>query len=532
MTDGAHGQGPLAPGRASRVPIRRWPRVGLVVAIVALVGLPLTLSFITGSLFIPHNDAWSHARVAQHFAETGHPVLWGWNRSSLVGMVVVLGPYGDSFATQNILVAACGAVALTMTYLLVRSRAGDAAALLAAISLGVVPEFGLLSTSYMTDIPALAGSLVCLWAGDSAVRKNHPGWLWLSIVAGFWAITVREQALMAPVAVIATTWIAGRPTRKHAAACTVLLLAAVIAFEVWRRSLPFDDPLAATTFDPRQSLLVLGRGLLTVGFFLLPITIAVVRPMSWRRAAWLVAPVPVLVATLLAWLGQSPLLGNYMSLGASYARASVGAPIMMPRMVWYLLLAAAVLGATLLTAHAHHSGIPRDPLMLFAGAFVIAGSIGQIALGQGAFSRYLLILVPIGARLLLADHQAHRLRVGYLAAALIWLFGVAMTAGTLAYDAARWEAAAQLVARGVAPQDIDAGFEWVGTHAAGPYKHSDLPTSDADDSWYVRHFDGARACYVVSGRPMPNRDLVGTHPFVTFGVFGESTLHIYRGDCG
>lgn len=511
----------------------RWSWLGLVVAIVSLVGLPLLLSLATGSMVIPHNDAWAHARIAQVYAETGRIVLVGWNRSSLVGMVAVVGPFGASLAAQHSFVIVCSVVALVTTYLLVVPRCGGPAAVLSACSLGVVPEFGLLSTSFMTDVPALAGALVCLWAGDVALRRNQPAWLWFAILAGFWGTTIREQALAAPAAVLAAGWLAGRPRRAQVVTAAGVLIMAVAATEAWRRVLPSDDAPPGILAEPVPTLILLGRGLFTLALFMVPVAVAVVRPGSWKKVTvWLGAGFPLLLAALLAWMGQSPLLGNYMSLGAAYARASVGAPIFMPRMVWYAVLATSVMGAALLAGHVLHQGLPRDELLLCAGGFVSAGLLLQLALGQPTFSRYFLILVPVGAGLLLSRDGSHRLRVGFVAAVMIWAFGLALTAGTMAYDAARWEAATQLVAKGVAPQEIDAGFEWVGMHAPGVFRDVDIRSLDPDESWYLRHFDGARACYIVSGRSLVDRELLGTHQFATFGIFGASNLYIYRGDCG
>lgn len=96
--------------------LKRWGPVGLLVLV--LVGLPLAQAAVTGALSIPHNDAWSHARIARTFAETGQIRLVGWNRSALIGQVVVLGPLGGSVVAQHLFAVACGALALVLTYLL------------------------------------------------------------------------------------------------------------------------------------------------------------------------------------------------------------------------------------------------------------------------------------------------------------------------------------------------------------------------------------------------------------------------------
>ena len=141
----------------------------LVLLACLFVVPPVVIAACIGSLDIPHNDAWSHSRIAQTFAETGQVTLLGWNRSSLLGQVLILGPLGADLQAQHLFVAACGVVSLVMTYLLVRPRAGDQGALLATIALGVVPEFGLLTTSFMADMLATTTSSRPRWARGPAL---------------------------------------------------------------------------------------------------------------------------------------------------------------------------------------------------------------------------------------------------------------------------------------------------------------------------------------------------------------------------
>src|SRR5436305_13929403 len=69
------------------------------------VGWPMLLAVFTGSLAIPHNDAWAYSLIAEHYARSGSIQLVGWNRAALVGQIVVLGPLGGSIVVQNLFVA-------------------------------------------------------------------------------------------------------------------------------------------------------------------------------------------------------------------------------------------------------------------------------------------------------------------------------------------------------------------------------------------------------------------------------------------
>lgn len=531
---GARGLDPPAePSRlgivASRATALRIGRLALVVGV--LIGLPLAISLLTGSLYIPHNDAWSHSKIAQEYAATGHMTLLGWNRTSLVGQFVILGPLGGSIAAQHLFVAASGAVSLVMTYLLVRPRAGEAGALLAVITLGVVPDFGLLSTSFMTDIPALAGMLTCLWAGDEAVRRNSAPFWWFGILAGIWAVTVREQAVVAAAAILVAGWLARRPARKHVMLAALVVTVGVVGFEVWRRSLPGDDPPGFSGVGELNTVITAAKILFTVGFYVLPVVVAVANPLRWRPSVrWLAAGATLLAGVVAQGMGATLLLGNYLGRSVSYDAASVGAPVVLPESLWTVVLVAAVLGTMLLVGHALESGLSRDPILLTAGVLLLLGTLAQAAVRQSTSGRFLLLFVPIGAGLLLQGRRVPNLRLGIGVAVLPLVVGVMLTAATYSYDAARWATAEELVAAGVSPRDIDAGFEWVGTHAQGPYT-SDLPPREPLGGWYVSRFESSRACHLVTGSPLPGLQPSRVFRYATFGVLGASKLYVYSDRC-
>ncbi len=57
----------------------RWTLWGLLGVLALTVGVPVVLAIATGAIAIPHNDAWSHSRIAQAFAEGDGFQLVGWN---------------------------------------------------------------------------------------------------------------------------------------------------------------------------------------------------------------------------------------------------------------------------------------------------------------------------------------------------------------------------------------------------------------------------------------------------------------------
>jgi hypothetical protein len=191
------GGGGVAPsGRA------RWIRARsadgtlplLVAALVVGVVLPVCLAAAGGGLSIPHNDAWSYSRIAQTFARSGHIRLLGWNRSALFGQFLVLGPAARWLVVQQLLVALLAGAGLLACYDLLVPSVGRRRAAFAALLTAAWPGFGLLATSFMADVPAMAAMLGCLALGRRALRRGSPGLLVASVAAGLAYDTARWRA--------------------------------------------------------------------------------------------------------------------------------------------------------------------------------------------------------------------------------------------------------------------------------------------------------------------------------------------------
>jgi len=497
----------------------------LLVAVVA-TGIPLLLAFVTGSIAIPHNDAWSHTRIAQEFARSGEFVLLGWNRSALLGQIVALGPLGESIIAQHLFVAALSVVALLATHRYLHPRVGSAAALLGTAIVAMLPEFGLLATSFMTDMPAFAALMVCLVLTDRALRTGSPGWLAAALVVGVWGITIREQDLVGPVVAVAVTAVAwsGRK-RAVALAYGAAAAGAILAFEVWRRALPDGDP-PGFQLDPGYALSSTVRAAFTIALYLAPALFLVARPARWAASTrWASGTVLVGAVAVSVVRRGDVVLGNYLAASGAYGEAALGAREVLPTWWWAVLVAVACVSGALLAGHLLEEGLRVDRVTALAVALLIAGTIGQAALGQDTYARNLLPLVPLACVPLLARLEAPRWGRALPALALMFTTSLALTANALAFDAARWNAATALTEDGVAATDIDAGIEWVGYHATSP---AVVGTGWTDGGWWMNRFSGSRACHLISASPLGS-EVLGTVDYRTYAVFGHSTLWIHAG---
>lgn len=511
---------------------RPWVRrneAWLLLVLVGLIslGLPLALAFLTGSIAIPHNDAWSHTRIAEGFAQGDGFQLLGWNRTALLGQVAVLGPLGLSITAQHVFVSLAALAGLVATFFYLDSRVDRRRAVLGTVLVGVVPDFGLLATSYMSDIPAFAAMLICLALADVAFRRHSVWILGFAVLVGVWGVTIREQALVAPVAVVITAFSQLRDRRWAVVALGLVALGAVVAFEVWRRSLPFGDP-PWFTVSARAPVVVAVMAAITLAFFLAPALALVARPSLWSfraRTAGVAAGV-VGVAAWVKW--DSVVLGNYLAPGGAYSAAVTGTREVFGPIAWAFICVAAVASLAVLAGVLVHHGLRLDRMSAVYAALLVAGTLAQSLIGQSVFSRYLLPLVPVAAYAVLRVPASPRWARSGVAVSLMVALSLAVSSSAMAFDAARWEVAKGLEASGVSATDIDAGLEWVGYHSPVPASQEEEPDLAPDVNFYMRMFPKSRQCYVVSSSPLSEGSLVRTEAFRSFALAGSSTLWIYQ----
>ncbi|MFG1785540.1 glycosyltransferase family 39 protein [Rhodococcus oryzae] len=522
----------------------RLPWVLLAAAGLLGVLVPLTLSAATGGLSIPHNDAWSYSRIAQTFGSTGGIELLGWNRSALFGLFIVLGPLARWLVAQHLFVALLGVVALAAVYDVVVPSVGRARAALAVLIVAIWPGFGLLTTSFMLDVPAMAAIMVCLAVGRRALRSGSLVLLAVSMAVGFWGFTIREQALAAPAAVLAVAAVTAWRSRRRrdwivVAGAGAILLTAVVGFELWRQSFGAGDPPVLAV---PESLAKVGGRILVQGYFILalgaaPAVLLVARPWRWGRGALVASAAATGVAlwTVYRYGSKNFFVGNYLDPAGPYWAAGHGRPAaIFPSALWWLIVALAC-GSGVLLAGVLTRRLRRvDPVLGTFGALMVLGNLATALTGQNLFDRYWLLLLPTLLAIVLAERTARPstppryptlARVAERLPAAAALAGLAVvslmiTAAGLAYDSARWNAAEHLVATGVPAVDVDAGLEWNGYHSA--------VGMSPPGSWI---FPGNRSCYLVSVAERPGEDAAMVWTYRPLLVAGTARLWVYGDDC-
>ena len=593
----------LTESPATRVSLRAWassPRGagmvdGTVVALLS-VALPLAIIWHFGALGIPRNDDWAFARILFTWTRTGHLQLLDWNTQTLVGQLTIAVPIVKIFGTRigvlQASVAVLGGMGSGCLYALLRRLLPRGTALLALACLLVGPIYGSLAGSFMSDVPAFAAATGCLWAGVVALERRGwslVAWLGASAAFGFLALSIRQVAATAPVAVAIAVFVVLRRDRpgtapKHAAlerrasvAIGIGLAVGSAALLVWRSGLPYSNSIRLSVhpaFGRHWSFVY--EALFTLVLLSLP---AVVRlsPRAVLRRALAVSHTAT-YGVIAGWAivvsgalylsrtgGTDVLLGNYVTRQGTVGVLAGRRPDLLPAPAWTALIAATlyatlVLGLVFVTrvpaarraARALRHGIGADRAavaglvlgtfgVLYLAALELALGFTQVvptghvapAFSQTPYDRYLIPVVPIILVLAWSDESLFwpipsvRRVVTAVGVALFALLGLAYVIEAAAYDGARWAAASQVARTGIPAASIDGGAEWVGYHAhTAAIRHS----GPSPTSW-ASMFRDVRTCYLISVDPHYTRH-GATGPIATFRYRGwhptAQTLSLYR----
>jgi hypothetical protein len=524
-------------------------------ALLLGVFLPLAYAALSGNLGIPHNDTWAFGRSAQDFFHTGHVHMFNWNMMGLAGLVVVAWPVGASLAAQSVFIAVLAVLGLLACHDVLAGVFGPAGRRRAALGTLVValwPGFALLSTSFMTDIPAFTAIAGTLALGRRALDRVSLPWLLASCAVGLWGATVREQVLAAPAAVLAVALFRARyradrgPTFRvpRLLGIGVLLLMAIGVFELWRRKVPGG---AAPDFTVRKVTaelvaVELVQGLLIVALAVSPVVFAAVRPRGWSRRG-LIAAAVTLAAGLLASWDKGAFLGNYVSHDGAYSGASASGR---PKLIgggWWMLLAwvaclsaALLVGAVVERVRAEGWGLGVRPEILLFAVVTVLGTVLEVGQGRDIYDRYLVPLaIPALAMLMSGPLPALRgpKRIAPIAvsAGMVVVTGFTLMANAFAFDTAVWHTATRVVESGQADaRHVDAGLVWDGYHSPTPmFDHPDRSVG-LDVFGALRYLPNHFPCYVVSpsSRAASGWSLVSVQHYKTYGFVGDAKLYVFR----
>ncbi|MGE0122817.1 MAG: ArnT family glycosyltransferase [Vicinamibacterales bacterium] len=487
---------PPTPTPAKSVPTLRaeWRPVAGLTAWFAFVALA-----IVAWRDVPVIDDWTYAWSVEQLLAHGRLQVLDWSAVYPLGHALWGAGWslvlGFSFGALRLSTLALGAVAAAALYFLLRELgAAPRLARFGAAVLAVNPAFVLLSSSFMTDVPFVAFTLLALLGYVRAVRRADVRWVWWGGVWACLSCLDRQVGVLTPIAALPLLISPAPGLRRPAVAVALVTtwlvmlagaagVAAAIGTTGEQRTLL--AALGYLTSLPADRYLAYSLTVLTaVAFFALPALVVLsAASATWRRAALPIA-VAALATVMLAVNGEIPLP---LRPGGTWTLLELGGPRQLVPGAWsaaappwieHLLRAAGVVafGLAVLAvgrrpaaldapsrprpgAVAAALGDPRAPLLTYLAAYVVLVNVLWFF-----NDRYVLVLLPVLVALALgrATVPTVGLRAGWALAAVYAVVAVVGTRDTLRFHEAvrdEWQA---LVDAGVPPGDIDAGYVWNG----------------------------------------------------------------------
>jgi hypothetical protein len=518
----------------------------LVLVSAIAVGIPLLAAYVTGAVDHPHNDDWAFYRILFDLSDTGHFHLVGWNEMTLIGhlaaalpLVKVFGHNVTAVNTFEAILSGAGLVALGM---IARRFLPSRYALLVVVMVAVFPAFAIMVPTFMTDNAAIAAQMACValgLAGISAEGKKRHYLVTASLVVGLFGFSIREFALVAPLAVVIGYGLAQKKSRRSLIGPLVSLFALAgiaVAVYAWRHAIPGDSSHSGQQPSFTSMLVAASQGLFGLSLAVAPALLIALRNRVQLGSQIAVATIGTMMLGLFAiqktaftptccFNSQgSVFLGNMLTeRGALGNQVLFGdRPVLFPAPLWIFLSAAAVAAAAALVVLGVKRLLQFQPRALLddpSSATLVALGLGTVAaivvrarLGGAVLDRYLTVLIAVvGIFLLRGRPVARSVKEG--AGPLAALAGLTLVAFMVvmnrsAFDAARWRGGEAAVAAGIPARDVDAGFEWVGYRYPGVVREAAARRSAATPPGYMDLFPRAGNCGVVAASPASGPEFV------------------------
>ncbi len=458
---------------------------------------------------VPVIDDWTYAWSVERLLDDGRIEVLDWSAvyplgHSLWGAAWSF-VFGFSFATLRLSTLALALLATCALYLIIRELgARTHVALLGALTVAANPVVLLLSSSFMTDVPFVASTLMALLCYTRAMHRGQIHFVWWG---GAWACLAfldRQIAIVTPLA--AMPLLLPRSSFEHKRASVVwalvgtavgMLICSLVMMALVKPTgemLKLVDRLNDLLEIPAARYLASNLYVLsTIAFYALPalLAMATVRRM-WRMPMLFVVTLS-LAAIMLAFAGEIPVplrpgntwtlveVGGSRGLINGLLPPSGGAALeMLLRGAGLLAFGLVLMSLTWPEKHSTHvrttsasqpivrrlldaansfAMTPRMPLLIYLVAYLFIANVLWMY-----NDRYLIVLLPIVVALALGGRQrgVELPRVAWIAVAIFATVAVVGTRDALRFNQGIRDTWQELVNSGVRPSDIDAGYAWNG----------------------------------------------------------------------
>jgi hypothetical protein len=158
--------------------------------------------------------------------------------------------------------------------------------------------------------------------------------------------------------------------------------------------------------------------------------------------------------------------------------------------------------------------------------------IPLLLISPALYDRYFVVLLP-GALAVAAAGPVSRWR-WWAAVGMVGLMGLvsfALLHDLFAWNAARWEVGRRALARGLAPTDIEGGFEWDGWYAeTAAVQEKPRPPRGLTLEVNRRFFDHLTGRYALSYSPLPGTRTLDAEPYRLWLIPGEFSFYLVEMD--
>jgi Dolichyl-phosphate-mannose-protein mannosyltransferase len=481
------------------------PRADARNALLCAAAVAAAFLIVNPFVQMPFDDDWSYAFTVREFLRTGRMLYNGWSAPLILTQVwwgaLFSEIFGYSFIVLRFSTLPMAVGCAILAYLLARrADLAPSRAIFCSLLLCLSPLFLPLALSFMTDVPALMFTLLCLYAFVRAAQSLRTmeflAWLGVGIIFGIIGGMGRQTVWVVPLSVVPYLMLTHRKSPALVAAALLGWLLVVLDIVLslrWfdRQPWVYLDPPMLTVFRVglRKPGIFLGN-VIEVCFTIVMMVLPIAFPMAlssvarlWRmRKTWrglVTAAVICLLAAAIARnpaLGMAPWLFNILSIHGVIGSLELSGhrPISLPMpvrgilsamilMCCYFLLARgveAVLEPRLSLASLREFFTRKPPIFSILAIFgsvyfflMIVRSAQDVV-----FDRYLLPLIPCVAIGLLCACRPRA--VAWTLLAIYIVYGLATTQDNLALAAARRAAVNRLEAAGVPSTQIAAGFEY------------------------------------------------------------------------
>ncbi|HKP51807.1 MAG TPA: glycosyltransferase family 39 protein [Chloroflexia bacterium] len=543
-----------------------WGRADVRNIVAILLGFACVLLLVSPARSYPVTDDWIYWQSVGDLLRIDY-APHDWTQPIALGHLawgaLFAALFGHTFTVLTLSNLVMSVACLVIFYLLLRHLdIAPTYALLGTATLGFNPIYLFLTYSFMTDVTFLVYTLGACLCYIRGVQGYGERWLWLGGLATALAYLTRQYGVLIVVAALAFLLLSRRWSWRSALAIAAIPIMAAVSYSVWGHFQPAPlinlqmDAVNETRFQHFDRYLT-DRGfriawlLTSLGLSLLPLMLRARRPLI---------SLP-LFAFLLYFQFQSatifgsfwPSNGNIIDI-TGYIFYAYDAAAIWTRWVW---LALGVLGMAAFSLqfafYAERAWVwlrarPwRDPasiqvqdpaLILYILGLMLAGVV--FLLTPFLFDRYWLALLPILCVPPLRQMSAQGAEVDAPAStkpawprwallAPLALFSLVAMRDYKEHAGTRWSAAESLVARGIRPDQMRAGYEWDGFYN---FKAGAQRIRDTGDFTNLNYPPGAviDPVYIVSDLPISGYREIDSIPYHSWleGGVTRSVLVLQR----